>query len=170
MMTPPKPSSTLSLVSTAADMVEGRSVPVTAGAAIWAVMTILAPASIPARKVTISHPAISSQLFDEAAKRCEQILTEHAEQLRAIAEYLLQHETMEKEVFDHFFATGEFPKDDPKLARQARSDATIERPARKIAMTDGYAEDAALPESGEAEAEPTEEAEEKPQTDPPEEK
>ncbi len=103
------------------------------------------------------------KIFDEASARCEQLLSEHAAELRAIAEYLLQNETMEKEVFDCFFATGEFPKDDPKLARQARSDASIERPARKISMTDGYAE-------AEAEAEePAETAEDKPQTDPPEE-
>ena len=95
------------------------------------------------------------KLFDEAAKRCEEILTEHADQLRAIAEYLLQHETMEKEVFDHFFETGEFPKEDPTLARQARNDASIERPARKISMTDGYAE------------ENRETTQEQPQTEPP---
>jgi cell division protease FtsH len=95
------------------------------------------------------------KIFDEAAMRCEQILTEHAEQLRALAEYLLQHETMEKEVFDHFFATGEFPKEDPKLARQARNDESIERPARKISMIDGYAEQS---------PEPTQE---QPRTDPP---
>ena len=119
------------------------------------------------------------KIFDEAAKRCEQLLTEHAEQLRAVAEYLLQHETMEKEVFDHFFATGEFPAVDPKLARQARSDATIERPARKISMTDGYAEQAEeaaseaeiAPEKAEIAPEKAEaDAEEAPQTDPPSDK
>ena len=81
------------------------------------------------------------KIFDDASARCERILTEHGEQLRAIAEYLLEHETMEKEVFDYFFEHGEFPAVDPKLARQARSDSTIERPARKISMTDGYAEE-----------------------------
>ena len=99
------------------------------------------------------------KIFDEAAQRCEKILTEHAEQLRAIAEYLLVHETMEKEVFDHYFETGEFPAEDPKLARQARNDATIERPARRISMTDGSAE--AQPESEPAQPET-------PQTEPPE--
>ena len=89
------------------------------------------------------------RIFDEAAARCEQILTEHGEQLRAIAEYLLVHETMEKEVFDYFFEHGEFPAEDPKMARQARNDTTIERPARKISMTDGTAEEApaGLPET-----------------------
>jgi cell division protease FtsH len=82
------------------------------------------------------------KIFDEAAQRCEAILSEHAEQLSALAEYLLAHETIEKEAFDHFFETGQFPAEDPKLARQARNDSTIERPARKISMIDGYAEEA----------------------------
>ena len=110
------------------------------------------------------------KIFDEAAKQCETILTEHAQQLRDIAEYLLVHETMEKEVFDHYFETGEFPAEDPKMARQARNDRTIERPARKISMTDGAAEaeQAALPqtEPAQPEAGPTE----TPQTEPPAEK
>ena len=82
------------------------------------------------------------KIFDEAAQRCEAILSEHAGQLSALAEYLLAHETIEKEAFDHFFETGEFPAEDPKMARQARNDSTIERPARKISMIDGYAEEA----------------------------
>ena len=102
------------------------------------------------------------KIFDEAAQRCEKILTEHADQLRAIAEYLLVHETMEKEVFDHFFETGEFPAEDPKMARQARNDATIERPARRISMTDGYAEEQAAPLPQAQPAQP-----EEPRTEPP---
>jgi len=98
------------------------------------------------------------KIFDEAAALCEKILTEHGEQLRSIAEYLLEHETMEKEVFDYFFEHGEFPAEDPKLARMARNDVTIERPARKISMTDGEAE--TLPEAQEQQTEP-------PQTEPP---
>ena len=94
------------------------------------------------------------KIFDEAAQRCEAILTEHAEQLSALAEYLLANETIEKEAFDHFFETGEFPAEDPKLARQARNDSTIERPARKISMIDGYAEEA----KEASEAAPAEEA------------
>ena len=102
------------------------------------------------------------KIFDEAAKLCEQILTEHAQQLRDIAEYLLVHETMEKEVFDGYFATGKFPEEDVKMARQARNDVTIERPARKISMTDGYAEQAQIeapqtePPQAEADAPATE--------------
>ena len=94
------------------------------------------------------------KIFDEASDRCEQILTEHGDQLRAIAEYLLAHETMEKDVFDYFFAHGEFPTEDPKMARQARNDTTIERPALKISMTDGAADAAQVQSEPEPQTEP----------------
>ena len=80
-------------------------------------------------------------IFDSASALCEKILTEHREQLIAIAEYLLQHETMEAEEFNYFFEHGEFMPISPKAARQAANDSTIERPARKISMTDGYTEE-----------------------------
>ena len=35
-------------------------------------------------------------IFDDAARECERILTEHRDQLIAVAEYLLEHETMGK--------------------------------------------------------------------------
>ena len=76
-------------------------------------------------------------IFDQAAARCEQILTEHGEQLRAVAEYLLAHESMEGAEFDYFFEHGEFMPESEKQARLARNDSTIERPARKIARFDG---------------------------------
>ena len=80
-------------------------------------------------------------IFDSASALCEKILTEHRDQLIAIAEYLLQHETMEAEEFNYFFEHGEFMPISPKAARQAANDSTIERPARKISMTDGYTEE-----------------------------
>ena len=80
-------------------------------------------------------------IFDKASEVCGQILTEHADQLRDIAEYLLQNETMEAEEFNYFFEHGEFMPISPKAARQAANDSTIERPARKISMTDGYTEE-----------------------------
>ena len=80
-------------------------------------------------------------IFDKAAAECERILTEHADQLRAIAEYLLVHETMEAEEFNYYFEHGEFMPLAPQEARKVREDTTIERPARKISMTDGYAEE-----------------------------
>ena len=82
-------------------------------------------------------------IFDEAAARCEQILTEHADQLRQLAEYLLVHETIEAEEFNYFFEHGEFMPEVMKAGKKARHDKTIERPARKISMTDGYAEEQA---------------------------
>jgi len=94
-------------------------------------------------------------IFDEASARCEQILTEHADQLRAIAEYLLVNETMEAEEFNYFFEHGEFMPMPPREARKAREDKTIERPAKKISMVDGEAEAA---QSAEAQATPAEDA------------
>ncbi|MBR5094144.1 MAG: AAA family ATPase, partial [Oscillospiraceae bacterium] len=79
-------------------------------------------------------------IFDKAAQICEKILTEHAEQLRAVAEYLLEHETMEGDEFEYFFEHGEFMPESAKQARKARYDRTIERPARKIARFDEPAE------------------------------
>ena len=83
------------------------------------------------------------KLFDSASEMCEKILSEHADQLRAIAEYLLEHETMEAEEFNYYFEHGEFMPISAKKIREARNDSTIERPARHISMTDGYAEEAA---------------------------
>lgn len=80
-------------------------------------------------------------IFDKASALCEQILTEHANQLRDIAEYLLVHETMEADEFNYFFDYGEFMPESMKAARKVKNDNTIERPARKISMTDGYAEE-----------------------------
>ena len=80
-------------------------------------------------------------IFDRAAAECERILTEHADQLCAIAEYLLVHETMEAEEFNYYFEHGEFMPLAPQEARKVREDTTIERPARKISMTDGYTEE-----------------------------
>ena len=86
-------------------------------------------------------------IFDKASALCEQLLTEHAEQLKAIAEYLLEHETMEAEEFNYFFDHGQFMPEHLKAAKLARNDDTIERPARKISMTDGYAREDAPAEA-----------------------
>ena len=98
-------------------------------------------------------------IFDRAAADCEKILTEHADELRAVAEYLLAHETMEGEEFDYFFEHGEFMPESVKQAKLARRDKTIERPARKISMS-AEAPVAPLPEQS-AESAPA------PQTEPP---
>ena len=97
-------------------------------------------------------------IFDSASALCEKILTDHRDQLIAIAEYLLRNETMEAEEFNYFFEHGEFMPVSAKAARQAANDTTIERPARKISMTDGYAE-----ESGAQTEAPKEEKGEEPE-------
>ena len=86
-------------------------------------------------------------IFDEASEICTKILKEHAQQLKDIAEYLLENETMEAEEFNYYFEHGEFMPISPKAAREARNDDTIERPARKISMIDGYAEEKAKGDS-----------------------
>ena len=93
-------------------------------------------------------------IFDKAAAECERILTEHREQLIAVAEYLLTHETMEGEEFDYFFEHGEFMPESERDAKKARSDSTIERPARKIARFDGEPDAEAPAEAPEAEQNP----------------
>ena len=98
------------------------------------------------------------KIFDEASAKCEQILTEHADQLRAIAGYLLEHETMEAEEFNYFFEHGEFMPLAPQDLRKVKEDKTIERPARKISMTDGGEAPAAEPASVEEASAPAEES------------
>ena len=98
------------------------------------------------------------KIFDEASAACEKILKEHADQLRAVAEYLLEHETMEADEFNYFFEHGEFMPIPPREARKAREDKTIERPAKKISMTGDNAGSApAEAEAGETEAPASEE-------------
>ncbi len=96
------------------------------------------------------------RIFDEAAALCEKILTERRETLIAVAEYLLEHETMEGDEFNYFCDHGVLP---PKKAEPRLIDNTIERPARKISMfTNDDDEPAALPaEEPKAEAAPAEE-------------
>ena len=102
-------------------------------------------------------------IFDKASEVCSQILTEHADQLKAIAEYLLVNETMEAEEFNYFFDHGEFMPISPKAAREARNDDTIERPARKISMVDGYAEEKEQAQGEKSSESQTQEPETKPQ-------
>ena len=105
------------------------------------------------------------RIFDEAAAKCEEILNAHRGELTAIAEYLLAHETMEAEEFNYFFEHGEFMPVSVKDAKKAKADRTIERPARKISMTDGYAEEKKALEEAPPAAEPP--ASEPPASEPP---
>ena len=52
-------------------------------------------------------------IFDEASEDCEKILTEHAELLKGVAEYLLSHESMDGETFEYYCEHGEFPPEMP---------------------------------------------------------
>ena len=79
-------------------------------------------------------------IFDRASAECRKILTDHSEQLIAIAEYLLENETISADEFNFYFEHGEFMPEFMKEAKQAVNDKTIERPARKIAMFDGSEE------------------------------
>ncbi|MGI5977920.1 MAG: ATP-dependent zinc metalloprotease FtsH [Oscillospiraceae bacterium] len=49
------------------------------------------------------------RIFDEASADCEKILTEHADVLKGVAEYLLAHESMDGETFEYYCEHGEFP-------------------------------------------------------------
>ena len=90
-------------------------------------------------------------IFDDAARECERILTEHRDQLIAVAEYLLEHETMEGDEFNYYFAHGEFM---PPKAAPVKADDSIERPARHISMTSEPAPDPAAPSPAETQEPP----------------
>jgi len=91
-------------------------------------------------------------IFARAEKECEKLLTEHSKELKDIAEYLLANETIEEDEFRYYFEHGEFMPEHIKAARSVKLDTSIERPARHISMTDGYAEEA----SAEKDEEPAE--------------
>ena len=70
------------------------------------------------------------RIFDEAAAACEKLLEEHRDTLIAVAEYLLENETMDGEDFNYFCDHGVLP---PKREETA-VDNSIEPPAKKISM------------------------------------
>ena len=49
------------------------------------------------------------RIFDEASKKCEEILTQHADIVRISAEYLLEHEAMSGEQFKYLIEHGRVP-------------------------------------------------------------
>ena len=105
-------------------------------------------------------------IFDEASALCEKILTDHREDLIAIAEYLLVNETMEAEEFVYYFEHHEFMPESMKAAKNVVHDDTIERPARKISMTNGYAEEKAEQAENTENEEHAEKSEPAPSDDP----
>lgn len=93
-------------------------------------------------------------IFDEAAAKCEEILSAHRDELIAIAEYLLVHESMDVDEFNYYFEHHAFMPASAKDAKKAAADKTIERPARKISMIDGYAGENKGEEGKQSDAEP----------------
>ncbi len=91
------------------------------------------------------------RLFDEASAKCESILLEHKDLLVAVAEYLLEHESMEGEDFHYLCDHGKLPD------RWKKRDAAIEPPARHISMVSEPATPPAELPQGE-DAAPTEES------------
>ena len=70
------------------------------------------------------------RIFDEASAKCEELLTEHREQLIAVAEYLLAHESMDGADFDYFCDHGQMPpqKDAAPKAQPAQPAPKAEEP------------------------------------------
>jgi cell division protease FtsH len=48
------------------------------------------------------------KIIDDAYSRCEETLSREIDKLHAVADYLLEHETMDSETFERFFRTGSF--------------------------------------------------------------
>ena len=70
---------------------------------------------------------------------------------------------MEAEEFAYYFEHHEFMPESMKAAKDVVQDATIERPARKISMIDGYAEEKAAREKAEQEKSEQEKSDDAPQ-------
>ena len=102
-------------------------------------------------------------IFDEASAKAESILTEHADILKGIAEYLLANESMDGEDFSYYCRHGELPpkKDPPK-----QRDNTIEPPAKHISYTFDEPATIPAPEEPKPETEPKGESEPKAETEP----
>ena len=89
------------------------------------------------------------RIFDEASAKCEHILTQHAEVLKGVAEYLLENESMDGEDFSYFCRHGELP---PKKPEPKMRDSSIEPPARKISYTFDEPRETPAIDSGDAQA------------------
>ena len=90
-------------------------------------------------------------IFDEASAKAESILTEHADTLKGVAEYLLKNESMEGEDFSYFCRNGKLP---PKKEPPKPRDNTIEPPAKHISYTFDEPATIPAPEEPKPETEP----------------
>jgi len=59
------------------------------------------------------------RIVDEAYRRCEEILKSQLDKLTGVAEFLLEHETMDGEQFENFYTTGKVtpPQDKPSAKK-----------------------------------------------------
>ena len=75
------------------------------------------------------------RLVTEAYAKCEQILTEHMDQLHAVAGQLLVNEKMDGEVFNSFMASGAkyFPGTEPAIEEKTSAEA---EPAEESAVAE----------------------------------
>jgi cell division protease FtsH len=81
-------------------------------------------------------------IFDEACTKCEEILTQHKDILIVIAEYLLEHETMDGEDFTYVCThDGQLPppKEQPKakIEQEKPQEQPEEKPVEASDFVDG---------------------------------
>ncbi len=81
------------------------------------------------------------RIFDEAAKKCEEILTEHRDLLISVAEYLLENESMTGEQFKYMCENnGQLPPDSPEATsentKEPEEDSEIMRQIKAEALED----------------------------------
>ena len=74
------------------------------------------------------------RIFDDATAKCEALLTEHRDTLIAVAEYLLENESMDGADFDYFCDHGELP---PKKEEAPAAEVTAHEPSDMQDGTDG---------------------------------
>jgi cell division protease FtsH len=74
------------------------------------------------------------RIFDESEKRCKEILLEHQDILKMVADYLLEYETMEGDVFEYLCKNGTFPPKDakPEITTGGQSQPESSEPAAKV--------------------------------------
>ena len=74
------------------------------------------------------------RIFDESEKRCKEILLEHQDILKMVADYLLEYETMEGDVFEYLCKNGTFPPKDakPEITTGGQPQPESSEPAAKV--------------------------------------
>ena len=91
------------------------------------------------------------RIFDRAAAECERLLTEHADTLRGLAEYLLENESMEGDDFDRYCNTGVLPPKKEKPAPEQQPLPPVEESAENTdSQEDKKVEDNETGDSGTA--------------------